>query len=122
MMKSSFELISDLMMSKMILKDDEKDMIVLKHLFLARHKDGSRQLISSQLIDYGSPSSDTSIARTVSLPAAVATKLILEGKINLKGVFRPVKKEIYLPVLTLLEEMGIKTEEEYDLPESELIF
>jgi saccharopine dehydrogenase-like NADP-dependent oxidoreductase len=121
-MKSSFELISDLMMSKMILKDDEKDMIVLKHLFLARHKDGSRQLISSQLIDYGSPSSDTSIARTVSLPAAVATKLILEGKINLKGVFRPVKKEIYLPVLNLLEEMDIKTEEEYDLPESELIF
>ncbi|MGM0667701.1 MAG: saccharopine dehydrogenase C-terminal domain-containing protein [Bacteroidota bacterium] len=121
-MKSSFEVISDRMMSKMILKEDEKDMIVLKHVFLARHKDGSREVISSQMIDYGSPSTDTSIARTVALPAAVATRLILKGKINLKGVFRPVKKEIYMPVLDMLEEMGIKTEEEYGLPESELIF
>ena len=121
-MNSPFELISDLMMSKMILKEEEKDMIVLKHVFLAKNKDGSRQVISSQMIDYGSPSTDTSISRTVALPAAVATKLILDGEIKLKGVFRPVKKEIYLPVLSLLEEMGIKTEEEYDLPESELIF
>jgi len=121
-MKSPFELISNLMMSKMMLKEDEQDMIVLKHVFLARHKDGSRQVISSQMIDYGSPSTDTSIARTVALPAAVATKLILEGEIKLKGVFRPVKKEIYLPVLSQLEEMGIKTEENYFLPESELIF
>ncbi len=122
MMKSPFEVISDLMMSKMILKENEEDMIVLKHIFLARYKDGSREVISSQMIDYGSPSTDTSIARTVALPAAVATRLILEGKIDLKGVYRPVNKQIYMPVLDMLEEMGIRTVEEYGLPESELIF
>jgi saccharopine dehydrogenase-like NADP-dependent oxidoreductase len=122
MMKSTFEVISDLMMSKMILKENEKDMIILKHIFLARHKDGSREVISSQMIDYGSPSTDTSIARTVALPAAVATRLILEGRITLKGVYRPVNKQIYLPVLDMLEEMGISTVEEYGLPESELVF
>lgn len=122
MMKSTFEVISDLMMSKMMLKENEKDMIILKHIFLARHKDGSREVISSQMIDYGSPSTDTSIARTVALPAAVATRLILEGKIDLKGVYRPVNKQIYLPVLDMLEEMGISTVEEYGLPESELVF
>jgi len=122
LMKSTFEVISDLMMSKMILKEDESDMIILKHIFLARHKDGSREVISSQMIDYGSPSSDTSISRTVALPAAVAVKLILSGQIDLKGVYRPVKKEIYIPVLSDLEKMGIRTEEKYGLPESELIF
>jgi len=122
LMKSTFEVISDLMMSKMILKEDESDMIILKHIFLARHKDGSREVISSQMIDYGSPSSDTSISRTVALPAAVAVKLILNGQIDLKGVYRPVKKEIYIPVLSNLEKMGIRTEEKYGLPESELIF
>ncbi|MDT8400734.1 MAG: saccharopine dehydrogenase C-terminal domain-containing protein [Bacteroidales bacterium] len=122
LMKSSFEVISDLMRGRMVLKEDEEDMIVLKHVFLARHKDGRREVISSQIIDYGSPATDTSIARTVALPAAIATGLILEGKISLRGVYRPVKKEIYEPVLDRLEEMGIRTEEEYKLPESELIF
>ncbi|MBS0010297.1 MAG: saccharopine dehydrogenase NADP-binding domain-containing protein [Bacteroidales bacterium] len=120
--QNPFEAISELMMTKMILKEDERDMIVLKHIFLAVHLDGSRELISSQMIDYGSPSTDTSISRTVALPAAVAAKLILDGQIALKGVYRPVKKEIYMPVLDRLEELGIKTEEEYGLPESELIF
>ncbi len=121
-MKSSFEVISDLMMGKMILKEDERDMIILKHIFLARHKDGSKEVISSQMIDYGSPSTDTSISRTVALPAAVAAKLILEGRISIKGVYRPVEKELYEPVLSRLAEIGIRTEEEYCLPETELVF
>ncbi|MDZ7737925.1 MAG: saccharopine dehydrogenase C-terminal domain-containing protein [Bacteroidales bacterium] len=112
------------MMDKMMLGDGERDMTVLKHIFLARHKDGSTEVISSQMVDYGSASAggDTSVARTVALPAAIAARLILEGKINLKGVYRPVKKEIYMPVLDSLEELGIRTEEEYGLPESELMF
>jgi len=121
-MNSPFEMISDLMMGKMILKEDERDMIILKHIFLARHKDGSKEIISSQMIDYGSPSTDTSISRTVALPAAVAVKLILEGRISIKGVYRPIRKEIYVPVLSRLEKMGIKTVEEYGLSENELVF
>ncbi|MBN1388353.1 MAG: saccharopine dehydrogenase NADP-binding domain-containing protein [Bacteroidales bacterium] len=121
-MKTSFEVISDLMMGKMILKENERDMIILKHIFLARYKDGSSEIISSQMIDYGSPSADTSISRTVALPAAMAVKLILDGRIDIKGVYRPVRKEIYMPVLSRLEKMGIRTEEKYGLPESELIF
>ncbi len=103
---------------------DANETEVLKQIFLARHKDGSTEVISSQMVDYGSssPGGDTSVARTVALPAAIAARLITEGKIDLKGVYRPVKKEIYMPVLESLEELGIKTEEEYGLPESELMF
>lgn len=121
-LKTSFEVVADLMMKKMMLADSDKDMIVLKHVFLAVYPDGKRDVISSQMVDYGSPSTDTSIARTVALPAAVASLLILEGRISLAGVFRPVEKEIYMPVLERLEAMGIKTEEKYGLDESELIF
>ncbi|HKL67296.1 MAG TPA: saccharopine dehydrogenase C-terminal domain-containing protein [Bacteroidales bacterium] len=121
-LKSPFDIISELMMSKMMLGDNERDMIVLRHVFLARYNDGSTEVISSQMVDYGSPSTDTSIARTVALPAAIASKLIMEGEINLKGVYRPVKKEIYDRVLNRLEEYGIKTTEEYGLPVSELVF
>ncbi len=123
-MKTPFDIVSGLMMDKMMLGEGERDMTVLKHIFLARHRDGSTEIISSQMVDYGSASAggDTSVARTVALPAAIAARLITEGKISLKGVYRPVEKEIYMPVLESLEEMGIRTKEEYGLPESELMF
>jgi hypothetical protein len=43
----------------------------------------------------------------VSLPAAIAVKLILEGKITLTGVHVPVVPEIYDPVLAELEKLDI---------------
>jgi len=51
------------------------------------------------------------MARTVSLPAAIAVNLILTGKIKLTGVHIPVLPEIYLPVLDELEKMNIVCKE-----------
>ncbi len=51
------------------------------------------------------------MARTVSLPAAVAVRLILEGKITKPGVQIPVTPEFYNPILDELEDMGIRCEE-----------
>jgi len=59
-------------------------------------------------VDYGIPGGDTSVARTVALPAAIAVKMILNGKIDLHGVHIPVAPEIYNPILDELERMGIK--------------
>jgi len=119
--RTAFDIIADLMLSKMMLGKNERDIIALQHLFLACYEDGSREVISSRMVDYGTPATDTSISRTVALPAAIAVKLILEKKITITGVHRPVKKEIYEPVLDELETMGIKMEEEFGLPESEMI-
>ena len=41
------------------------------------------------------------MSMTVGLPVAIATKLILQGKIKTKGVQIPNTKEIYNPVLKL---------------------
>jgi saccharopine dehydrogenase (NADP+, L-glutamate forming) len=118
---SPFEITSDRMISKMSLADNERDMIVMQHVFLASFPGGKKEVIKSSLRDYGTPATNTAIARTVALPAAIAVKMILENKINLKGVLRPVSPEIYNPVLDELKRLGIEMKEEYGLPESEMI-
>ncbi|HNX44528.1 MAG TPA: saccharopine dehydrogenase C-terminal domain-containing protein, partial [Bacteroidales bacterium] len=87
---SPFEVTSDMMISKMGLGMNERDMVVMQHNFLAVYPDGSKEIIRSRMLDFGTPATDTSIARTVALPAAIAVEMILEGKIPVKGVFRPV--------------------------------
>lgn len=114
-----FEITSDRMINKMLLADTERDMVVLQHIFLASYPDGKREVIKSSMLDFGSPSTNTSIARTVALPAAIAVKLILENKIKLSGVYRPVVPEIYNPVLDELKMLGIEMKEEYGLTEKD---
>ena len=116
---STFEVTSDLMINKMTLGYEERDMVVLQHTFLAGYSDGRKEIIRSRMLDYGSPSTDTSIARTVALPAAIGVEMILSGKIKEKGVHIPVIPGIYNPVLDRLETMGIKMVEEYGLPLTE---
>jgi saccharopine dehydrogenase-like NADP-dependent oxidoreductase len=116
-----FEITSDRMIKKMLLSVNERDMVVLQHVFLASYPDGTREVIKSSMLDFGSPSTNTSIARTVALPAAIAVKMILENKIDVKGVHRPVIPQIYNPVLNELKTLGIEMKEEYGLPESEMI-
>lgn len=115
-MTSPYEITSDLMIKLMWLGDNERDMIVMQHLFLATYHDGKREVISSRMLDFGTPATNTSIARTVALPAAMAVKMILTGKINLHGVYRPILPELYNPILDELEANGIRMVEEYGLP------
>ena len=117
---STFDLTADLMMKKMMLREGGRDMVIMLHSFLVKKADGSKKVIKSRLLDFATKE-DTSIARTVALPAAIATRMILEGKIKENGVHIPTSKEIYEPVLHELENMGISMREEWDLPESNSI-
>jgi saccharopine dehydrogenase (NADP+, L-glutamate forming) len=116
-----FEITSDRMISRMMLADNEKDLVLLQHIVLASYPDGHKEVIKSSMIDFGSPSTNTAIARTVALPAAIAATLLLENKIMLSGVYRPVVPQIYIPILNELKSFGIEMNEEYGLPESEMI-
>lgn len=118
---SPFEITSDLMIEKMQLGQTERDMVVMQHTFLAVWPDGKEEVIRSRMLDFGTLATDTAIARTVALPAAMGVMLILENKITAKGVYRPVVPEIYNPILDELESMNIKMVEEYGLPLSENI-
>ncbi len=119
---SPFEITSDIMISKMGLNNDERDMVAMLHVFVAKYNDGAQEVIQSKLIDFGSPSTNTSIARTVALPASIASEMIIKKNIDLKGVYIPVLPEIYNPILNELENEGIKFVEEYGLDLSYTLF
>jgi saccharopine dehydrogenase-like NADP-dependent oxidoreductase len=116
-----FEITSDRMIKKMLLSVNERDLVVLQHIVLASYPDGKKEVIKSSMLDFGSPATNTSIARTVALPAAIAVRMILEKKIEVTGVCRPVIPQIYNPVLDELKTLGIEMKEEYGLPVREMI-
>jgi len=96
-----------LLQKKLVMGENELDLIVLYHRFIAEF-DGKEELITSTLIDNGIPKGDSAMSRTVSLPAAIVTALILDGKINMTGVHIPVQPEIYNPVLDELSRLNIE--------------
>ncbi|WP_340110885.1 saccharopine dehydrogenase C-terminal domain-containing protein [Maribellus mangrovi] len=115
---STFDLTTDLMLRKMMLPESARDMVIMLHSFLVENADGAEQVIKSRLLDFAT-AENTSIARTVALPAAIAVKMILEGKISETGVHIPITKNIYEPILNELETLGIAMKEEWGLPVSD---
>ncbi len=116
---SMYEITSDLMIEKMMIQEKDRDMVAMMHIFKASYPDGRTEIIKSRMLDYGSLKTDTAIARTVALPAAIAVEMILKQEIKVKGVHIPVIADIYNPVLDNLEKLNIKMIEEYGLPLSE---
>lgn len=118
---SMYEITSDLMIEKMMISETDRDMIAMMHIFRIAYPDGRQEVIKSRMLDFGSLQTDTAIARTVALPAAIAVQMILSGSIAETGVHIPVIPGIYNPVLNRLETLGITMIEEYGLPLSEMI-
>lgn len=110
---SPLDLLGDIMLEKLTYKPGERDMVVLFHEFKAWfEEDNHYEALTSTLVDYGVRYGDSSMSRTVSLPAAIAARLILEGKIPQRGVLRPVHPEIYNPVLDELADLNIVCKDE----------
>lgn len=99
------------MLKKLSMQPKDRDMVVMHHEFTAEFPNGKKEFLTSTLLDYGIPGGDTSVARTVALPAAIAVKMILDRKIKTPGVFIPVEPSIYEPILNELEKLGIKFHE-----------
>ncbi len=116
---SPFEIVSGLMIEKMMIQPEERDMVVMLHTFIASYPDGKKEVVKSRMLDFGTLLTDTSVARTVALPAACGVEMILEGRIRATGVHIPVVPEIYKPILDSLEKMNIHMEEQYGLPLTE---
>jgi hypothetical protein len=85
-------------------------MIVMHHEFIAEYPD-RKEKITSTMIDFGIPNGDSSMSRTVALPVAIASRMILDGSMKLVGVHRPVMPEVYEPILKELENLDIKLED-----------
>jgi len=90
----------------------DKDMIIMKHE-IEYLKQGKKHSVESTLVVKGEDSMRTAMAKTVSLPLGIATVLILENKIQLKGLHIPILPEIYEPVLAELADYDVRFEEKY---------
>ncbi|WP_035645927.1 saccharopine dehydrogenase family protein [Flavobacterium sp. ASV13] len=88
------------------LETEDKDMIVMYHKF-GYELNGEKKQIDSKMVCIGDDQTYTAMAKTVGLPVAMATLLILNGKITTPGVQLPIKKEVYEPILKELEEYGV---------------
>jgi saccharopine dehydrogenase (NADP+, L-glutamate forming) len=105
------EILQELLEEKWKLKEHDKDMIVMQHQFEYITNKNENKKINSSLVVKGENQLYTAMAKTVGLPLAIATKLILQDKIKVRGVVIPTLKEIYEPLLSELELFGIKFEE-----------
>ena len=102
------DILSQRMQEKLYFKEGEVDLLLLRHKFVVENKNGTRDFITSTMIDYGIPHGDSAMARTVSLPLAIGVNMMAQGKINLTGVQIPTIKAIYEPILKELEHLNIK--------------
>ncbi|KAJ1915090.1 hypothetical protein IWQ60_008570 [Tieghemiomyces parasiticus] len=111
---------STLLQAKMQYAPGERDMSLLFHEFIVEFPDDDgqggqpprRERHTSSLVVYGTPNGDTSMAKTVGLPAAMATELILEGKLaDMHGVHAPIYPQVYNPILARLAGEGIRVVE-----------
>jgi saccharopine dehydrogenase-like NADP-dependent oxidoreductase len=94
------------------LQNDDKDMIVMQHLF-GYELNGKKHQIESSFIVLGENQTYTAMSKTVGLPVGIAALKILKGEIKTPGVQIPINKEVYEPILKELENYGIKfTEKE----------
>lgn len=105
---SPAQLLQNLLEEKWLLKEDDKDMIVMQHQFEYRLPDSEKNhRLFSSLGVVGRDQHHTAMALTVGLPLAITVKNFLTGKIKLNGVQIPTVKEIYIPLLKELEEQNI---------------
>lgn len=105
------QILEHILSKKWTLKEEDKDMIVMWHKFEFTDKEKKEREVHSTLIAIGDDATNTAMSKTVGLPVGIATKLILQGKINLTGVQIPIRKEIYTPILQELEDLGFEMSE-----------
>jgi alpha-aminoadipic semialdehyde synthase len=112
--KTLMEKTRTLLERKLVFGKEERDMVLLHHQIELEDGLGHVSRRSCTLVVYGNPDNHTAMARTVGIPLAIATKLVLENVITRKGVLIPIHKDIYEPLLRELEAQGFRFDEQED--------
>lgn len=90
-------------------KSGENDLIIMRIMFDIDWADRAREEKTLTMVVYGQEANGgfSAMAKTVGYPAAIASRMILEGEIQNKGMIVPLKPEIYRPMLKRLKNEGI---------------
>lgn len=120
--ESPIQAFCNLLCDKLKYEEGEQDMIVMQHRMILVDKDNNKTFHRSTLVEKGDANGFSAMAKTVGYPAAIASDLILNGKIDRKGVCIPVTKDIYQPVLAELDKLNIRMEDKIVTEQSEESF
>lgn len=105
---STFDTIRSKIIKRYPFKAGENDLIIMRIIFKIEWADRSVEEKFLSMVVYGEQNGGFSaMAKTVGYPAAIASKMVLEGEIQNKGMVVPLQPEIYHPMLKRLKEEGI---------------
>ncbi len=96
------------MTERMSLAPTDRDMLLMTHHVRTLNPDGQAESHRCTLILEGEGGDKSAMAKTVGLPLAMAVELYLQGKIQQKGLIRPLGSSWYGSILPALENYGIK--------------
>lgn len=88
---------------------DERDIVILRHEFIVQWPDNTREEKGVNFVVYGQPAKQgghSAMALTVGYPAAIATKMLLDGEIQERGVILPFAPDVFIPMLSRLRAEG----------------
>ena len=102
------QILEAILRKKWTLNSQDRDMIVMWHKFnyLDKANENRETEIHSTMVAIGDDTINTAMSKTVGLPLGIAAKLILDDKIESKGVLIPIIKELYEPILSELNDYG----------------
>jgi saccharopine dehydrogenase-like NADP-dependent oxidoreductase len=89
-----------ILLKKWDMNENDQDMVIMQHDIIYKHKQKLHS-ISSTLVAYGENKHFSAMSKTVGMPMAILTKLILTKQISSlpSGVLIPTMQQIYKPVL-----------------------
>jgi len=89
-----------------VLKEGDRDMIVMVHKF-GYSLNGKNFMLNSSMVLEGDDEFKTAMSKTVGMPIAFAVERLFKGDFSSRGVQIPVLREFYEPLLNDLKNIGI---------------
>ena len=104
------EILEEILRDIWKLEKNDRDMIIMYHEF--KYRNGNKiKKTTSTMVCIGDNKKFTAMSKTVGLPLAIASILILNKQIKIKGIIRPIHQQIYDPVLEKLDRFDINFKE-----------
>ncbi|ESO89977.1 hypothetical protein LOTGIDRAFT_218445 [Lottia gigantea] len=104
---SPFDTLSNYLAKRLAYGPQERDMLLMHHDVQIQWPDLTRERRQYNLVNYGDVNGYSAMAKTVGVPTAIATKMVLDGEIQITGIVRPFTLDIYQPMLSRLKQEGI---------------
>ena len=98
--------LQQLLEKRWVLKEGDRDMIVMVHKFGYTLK-GKNHILTSSMVLEGDDEFNTAMSKTVGMPIAFAVERLFRGDFSSRGVQIPVTAEFYEPLLQDLHNYGI---------------